>query len=196
MAGVAGAARCELVSVISFALMKKLALVSILLLTIFACRSAQNGPMAMAMLHPTSGSQAVGMVHFQQMSDGSVEVSVDLTNVPPGVHGFHIHDKGDCGDNGNAAGPHFDVSSMPHGAPDAVSHHAGDFGNVTADANGHIDAKFTTHAITVSPGARSVIGHAVILHGNRDDLTSQPAGNAGPRIACGVAEAMAGEMQH
>jgi Cu-Zn family superoxide dismutase len=176
--------------------MKKLALVSILLLTIFACRSAQNGPMAMAMLHPTSGSQAVGMVHFQQMSDGSVEVSVDLTNVPPGVHGFHIHDKGDCGDNGNAAGGHFNPMSMPHGAPDAVSHHAGDFGNVTADASGKVSTKFTTHSITVAAGANSVVGHAVILHGNPDDLTTQPTGNAGPRIACGVVEAMAGGMQH
>ena len=181
---------------ISFPLMKKLALVSILLLVIFACRSAQPGPMAMAMLHPTSGSHAVGMVHFQQMSDGSVEVKVDLTNVPPGVHGFHIHDKGDCGDNGNAAGGHFNPSSMPHGAPDAVSHHAGDFGNVTAGANGTVNTTFTTHSITVAAGPNSVVGHAVILHGNPDDLTSQPSGNAGPRIACGVVQEMAGEMHH
>jgi Cu-Zn family superoxide dismutase len=180
------------------ALMKKLALLSIPLLLVLAtgCRSAKNGPMAMAMLHPTSGSQAVGMVHFQQMADGSVEVKVDLKNVPPGVHGFHIHDKGDCGDNGNAAGGHFNPTSMPHGAPDAVSHHAGDFGNVTADATGTVSTTFTTHSITVAAGANSVVGHAVILHGNPDDLTSQPSGNAGPRIACGIVQEMAGEMHH
>jgi len=179
--------------------MKKIALVSISLLVIFSfasCRSAKPGPMAMAMLHPISGSQAVGMVHFQQNADGTVEVHVDMKNVPPGVHGFHIHDKGDCGDNGNAAGGHFNPTSMPHGAPDAVSHHSGDFGNVTADASGGVNTTFTTRSITVSPGDRSVVGHAVILHANPDDLTTQPSGNAGPRIACGVATAMAGEMHH
>jgi Cu-Zn family superoxide dismutase len=179
--------------------MKKIALVSLALLVILslaACRSAKPGPMAMAMLHPISGSQAVGMAHFQQNADGTVEVQLDMTGVPPGVHGFHIHDKGDCGDNGNAAGGHFNPTSMPHGDPNAVSHHAGDFGNVTADAKGEIHAKFTTHSITVAPGTLSVVGHAVVLHGNPDDLTTQPSGNAGPRIACGVAQAMAGDMQH
>jgi len=185
--------------VILFRVMKKIALVSISLLAIFSfasCRSAQPGPMAQALLHPTSGSSAVGMVHFQQNADGSVEVHVDMKNVPPGVHGFHIHDKGDCGDNGNAAGGHYNPMSMPHGAPDAVSHHAGDFGNVTADASGTVNATFTTTSITVAPGATSVVGHAVILHANPDDLKTQPSGNAGPRIACGIAEAMAGEMHH
>jgi Cu-Zn family superoxide dismutase len=179
--------------------MRKIALVTLALLVILslaACRTAKPGPMAMATLHPISGSHAVGMAHFQQNADGSVEVSLDMTGVTPGVHGFHIHDKGDCGDNGNAAGGHFNPMSMPHGAPDAVSHHAGDFGNVTADAKGEIHTKFTTHSIAVAAGDKSVVGHAVIVHANPDDLTTQPSGNAGPRIACGVAEAMAGEMQH
>ena len=182
---------------ILFAAMKKLALLSIPMMLVFAtCRSAKPGPMAMAMLAATGTNTAVGMVHFQEMADGSVEVSLDMKNVPPGVHGFHVHDKGDCGDNGNAAGGHFNPTSMPHGAPDAVSHHAGDFGNVTADASGTIKTTFTTHSITVSAGPRSVVGHAVVLHGNPDDLTTQPSGNAGPRISCGVVTAMAGEMHH
>ena len=177
--------------------MKKLALLSIpMLLALAACRTAKPGPMAQANLHPTSGSQAVGQVHFQQNADGSVEVMVDLKGVPPGEHGFHIHDKGDCGDNGNAAGGHFNPDAMIHSARDAVSHHAGDFGNVTADANGVVTTTFTTYSITVAPGAKSVVGHAVILHANRDDLTTQPTGNAGARIACGIAESMAGSMQH
>lgn len=177
--------------------MRKLALLSIpLVLAFAACRSAKPGPMAMATLHPTSGSQAVGIAHFQQNADGSVQVHLEMNNLTPGQHGFHIHDKGDCGDNGNAAGGHFNPTSMPHGDPHAVSHHAGDFGNVTADANGHVDTTFTTNSITVAPGPLSVVGHAVIVHGNPDDLASQPSGNAGPRVACGVAQIMAGEMQH
>lgn len=165
--------------------MKKFAFVSILVL-IAGCASS-NRPMASAMLTPISGSTATGTVHFQELSDGSVDVTADLTRVPAGVHGFHVHDKGDCSDNGNAAGGHFNPMNMPHAAPDAQSHHAGDFGNVTADANGEIHTKFNTRSITVHSGMTSVVGHAVILHANPDDLTTQPSGNAGPRIACGVA---------
>jgi superoxide dismutase, Cu-Zn family len=160
-------------------------------LVLAGCASHKKaGPMAMATLAPTANQTAKGTVHFTERGDGSVEVDVDLTNVPPGTHGFHVHDKGDCGDNGNAAGGHFNPTAAQHGAPTATSHHAGDFGNVTADASGNVKTKFNTRAITVSPSSSSAVGHAVVLHGNADDLTSQPAGNAGPRIACGVVTMM------
>ena len=180
--------------------MKKLVPLTILILLAAGCTStAKQGPMAMALLSGISGTAAMGTVHFQELADGSVEVSVDLRNVPPGVHGFHVHDKGDCGDNGNNAGGHFNPAGVAHGAPEAMPHHSGDFGNVTADAAGLVKTTFTTRSITVSPGANSVVGHAVILHANPDDLTTQPTGNAGARISCGVAtahETMAGSMHH
>lgn len=165
--------------------MKKFALVP-LVIFLAACASSKKGPMASAVVTPISGSTATGTVHFQELNDGSVDVTADLTKVPPGVHGFHVHDKGDCSDNGNAAGGHFNPMNMPHAAPDAQSHHAGDFGNVTADANGEVHTKFNTTSLTVHQGMNSVVGHAVILHANADDLTTQPSGNAGPRIGCGV----------
>lgn len=165
--------------------MKKLIWTSLSILILGGCAS-QRGPMAMATLQPTSGSTAQGVVHFQELASGDVEVHADLTGVPTGVHGFHVHDKGDCGDNGNAAGGHFNPMSAPHAGPDATSHHAGDFGNVTADASGKVNAHFTTRSVKVSPGASSAVGHAVILHANPDDLATQPTGNAGGRIACGV----------
>ena len=145
-----------------------------------------SGPTAMATLSPTSNQTAKGTVRLTELPDGSVDVDINLTNVPPGVHGFHIHDKGDCGDNGNAAGGHFNPGASAHGAPTATAHHAGDFGNVTADAGGNVKTKFSTRAVTVSPSSSAAVGHAVILHGNPDDLVTQPTGNAGPRIACGV----------
>ena len=180
--------------------MKKLALIAISFLVLVSCRSGR-GAMATASLNPSEGSTAKGTVHFQDQGDGSVEVVVDLTGVPPGEHGFHVHEKGDCSNNGVAAGPHFNPTNMVHGAPDAQSHHAGDFGNVTAGPNGEVHTRFPTHSITVKEGTLSVVGHAVVLHGNPDDLVSQPAGNAGPRIACGVTtlmsgDHMAGSMQH
>jgi Cu-Zn family superoxide dismutase len=166
--------------------MKKLALLSILLLVAGACASMSSGPSASATLASTSGSTAAGTVWLKQLGDGSVQVKADLTGVPAGVHGFHIHEKGDCGDNGNAAGGHYNPMATAHGAPDMDPHHAGDFGNVTANAAGEVHTTFTTRSITVEAGHMTAVGHAVILHGNPDDLTTQPSGNAGPRIACGV----------
>ena len=166
--------------------MKKLATLSASLLLLGACASMGSRPTAMATLAPTSGSTASGTVQLTQLADGSVEVKVDLTGVPAGVHGFHIHDKGDCGDNGNAAGGHYNPMATQHGSPDAPPHHAGDFGNVTADANGEVHTSFTTRSVTVEDGMATAVGHAIILHANPDDLTTQPTGNAGARIACGV----------
>ncbi|HSP33836.1 MAG TPA: superoxide dismutase family protein, partial [Thermoanaerobaculia bacterium] len=93
-------------------------------------------------------------------------------------------------------GGHFNPMNMQHAAPDAESHHAGDFGNVTADANGEIHAHFNTRSVTVHSGMMSIAGHSIVLHANPDDLVTQPSGNSGPRIACGVINEMAGTMHH
>jgi Cu-Zn family superoxide dismutase len=168
--------------------MKKLLLITSVLLLAGACAHG-NHPMASTVLTPISGSTAQGSVHFEETAADTVEITADITGLAPNsTHGFHLHDKGDCGDNGNAAGGHFNPSAMPHGAPDAASHHAGDFGNVTADDKGEVHVHVTSHMLTVTAGPNSVVGHAVILHANPDDLTTQPSGNAGPRIACGVVE--------
>lgn len=166
--------------------MKKLVLLSISLLVLTAACATMGRPTATATLSPTSGSTAQGTVRFVQLADGNTQVTVNLTGVPPGVHGFHVHEKGDCGDNGNAAGGHFNPAATAHGAPQADPHHAGDFGNVTSDDAGRVQIEFLSPSITVEAGANSVVGRAVILHANPDDLTSQPTGNAGGRIACGV----------
>ena len=167
--------------------MKK-SLVPVVASLLLAACATMNRPTAVATLAPTSGNTAQGTVRFVQLADGAVEVTVNLTGVPPGVHGFHVHEKGDCGDNGNAAGGHFNPTATAHGAPGAGTHHAGDFGNVTAGPNGVVKTTFTTRSVTVEAGPRSAVGHAVILHANPDDLQTQPTGNAGGRIACGVVQ--------
>ena len=166
--------------------MKKLVMLALISIAALACAHAKNGPMAMASLSPTTGQTAKGMVHFRDLRDGGTEVTVDLTGLPPGVHGFHIHEGNSCADDAKAAGGHFNPSNMPHAAPDATSHHAGDFGNVTADEKGEVHSTFVTHSVTVAAGTMCVIGHTVVLHASPDDLTTQPSGNAGARIACGV----------
>lgn len=168
--------------------MKKYVLLSLSIVVLAACAS-MRGPSATATLDSMGTSAAKGTVTFVQLTDDSVEVTVDATGVPPGVHGFHVHEGNQCGNDGMAAGGHFNPAGVAHGAPNTDPHHAGDFGNVTADNNGVVHAQFSLHGITVKAGANSVVGRAVILHANPDDLATQPTGNAGGRIACGVTQA-------
>jgi Cu-Zn family superoxide dismutase len=176
--------------------MKKTALALSALFVVAGCASTKR-PMAMAMLVPAGSQSARGMVHLQELKGGGVEVDLDLMGVPAGVHGFHVHEVGDCGNNGQNAGGHFNPAGVIHGAPEAVSHHAGDFGNVTADASGNVKMKFTTNSISLKEGTSNyAVGRAIVLHANPDDLMTQPTGNAGGRIACGVVNVMAADMHH
>src|SRR5690606_26037103 len=94
---------------------------------------------AVAMLEPTEGNTARGTVRFTAL-DGAFRVEADLTGVPPGEHGFHVHENGDCSNNAEAAGGHFNPQGHPHGAPDAPvgQRHVGDFGNVEAGADSSV----------------------------------------------------------
>jgi len=166
--------------------MKKLVPFSLAILILAAACATTPRPSATATLAPSSGQTASGSVTFAEQKDGSVRVTLRLTGVPPGIHGFHVHEKGDCANDGGAAGMHFNPASSPHGAPSDASHHAGDFGNVEADASGNVTETRTLWGITVAPGTTSIAGRAVILHANPDDMKTQPTGNAGGRIACGV----------
>jgi len=140
---------------------------------------------AVADMEPTQGNQVRGTVTFTQEADG-VRVVADLTGLKPGEHGFHIHEHGDCSaPDGTSAGGHFNPTGMPHGGPDAEQHHLGDLGNLTADTSGtaHLDRVFKFLELT---GPNNIVGRGLIVHSGRDDLTSQPTGNAGSRVACGV----------
>ncbi len=142
---------------------------------------------AVAKLTGTKGHESVtGTVEFVE-KDGSVMVTAHLEGLTPGDHGFHIHEKGDCSaPDGASAGGHFNPSSHKHGAPDAAEHHEGDLGNLTAGKDGKADKTMTLTDVTLGDGANSVVGKGFIVHDKKDDLTTQPTGNAGARVACGV----------
>ena len=146
----------------------------------------RSGPTALAAVQPLGTSTVKGTVRFTQLEHG-VEIAADISGLTPGSHGVHIHEFGDCSAaDGSSAGGHFNPEGKPHGGPDSAAAHAGDYGNLEADANGHALLKLVSHRITIDQGPNGVIGRSVIVHGKTDDLTSQPAGNAGPRIGCGV----------
>ncbi|MBV8203364.1 MAG: superoxide dismutase family protein [Acidobacteria bacterium] len=148
---------------------------------------------AQAILEPAKDTPGFsGRVLFLRAGD-QLRVVADVTGVTPaGNHGFHLHENGKCerdasggGKDFTSAGGHFNPSGAAHACPDAAAHHAGDLGNIVinADGTGHLDV--TTSALSLS-GPSSVVGRSVILHAAADDCTTQPTGNAGGRLACGV----------
>jgi Cu-Zn family superoxide dismutase len=155
------------------------------------CASVRPAPIsATAPLQARSGSSVSGTVRFEEiMADGvpAVRVTVAASGVPAGVHGFHVHETGDCSaPDASSAGGHFNPAGSPHGAPNADPRHAGDFGNVEASADGRVDVTYVMRDVTLGSGSSSIAGKAIILHADPDDLRTQPTGNAGGRIACGV----------
>jgi Cu-Zn family superoxide dismutase len=147
--------------------------------------SAQEVKKAIAVLHPASGSQVMGTVTFTK-TDGGIQVVADITGLTPGQHGFHIHEFGDCSaPDATSAGGHFNPSKNPHAGHDDAKRHEGDLGNIEADSSGKAHLELTDKMMTMS-GEKSIIGRGVIVHEKADDLKTQPTGNAGGRVACGV----------
>jgi len=147
----------------------------------------QRDPSAVAMLAPTVGNDVKGVVSFTQ--DGDVlRVHVRIQGLTPNsAHGLHIHEKGDCrAPDASSAGGHFNPHGSAHGGPDTQVRHGGDLGNVHADVRGIAETDIEVAGISLGTGEDSIIGRAVIVHAEADDLVSQPSGNAGPRIACGL----------
>lgn len=145
---------------------------------------------AIAELKPTEGNNVTGTVTFTSV-EGGVRIVADLEGLDPGKHGFHIHERGDCSaPDAESAGGHFNPDGSPHGDPDnpAGQRHAGDLGNVDADEEGKAHYDRTDQLISME-GEDSIVGKAVIVHAQPDDLRSQPTGGAGPRLACGVIQA-------
>lgn len=146
----------------------------------------QGGPSATTQLEARSGSKVVGTLKFMQHGD-HVMVMADVSGLQPGQqHGVHVHDKGDCSaPDGMSAAGHFNPTGKPHG-PQEADHHGGDMPALVADANGRAKAQFHLTGVTVADGPTSIVGRSVIVHKDPDDYKTQPTGNSGARIACGV----------
>lgn len=131
-------------------------------------------------------SDISGRLAFEDTPKG-LKVSGLIENVASGDHGFHIHEFGDCSDEGKNAGGHFNPSQRPHGhaVKDGLAKaHAGDMGNLFIDEKGMGRVDLVLPGVSLTGGKMAVAGRAVIVHENKDDF-GQPTGNAGGRIACG-----------
>jgi Cu-Zn family superoxide dismutase len=139
---------------------------------------------AVCVLHHTEGHKAQGTIWFMQRGD-EIEISGEITGLKPGMHAFHVHEFGDCSaPDAMSAGGHFNPEGMPHGNPHSKKRHVGDLGNIQADNTGKAVVNIRDTEIKLS-GPRSILGRGLIVHAAPDDF-SQPVGNAGGRVACGV----------
>jgi Cu-Zn family superoxide dismutase len=169
---------------------------SSLILAFFSCQgpyteesvkvpTGQKISKAVCVLHPTGGNDVKGLVTFTKMENG-IAIEGKINGLSPGKHGFHVHEYGDCSaPDATSAGGHFNPEDKKHGAPTDKARHVGDLGNIQANEEGKAKIMMTDTVIAFH-GDHSIIGKAIVVHAKADDLSSQPTGNAGARVACGV----------
>lgn len=140
---------------------------------------------AVAMIEPTEGNDAHGIVTFTQIKNG-IRVQGEIQGLTPGKHGFHVHEYGDLSKaDGTSAGGHFNPKDTSHGAPSDHDRHIGDLGNIEAGADGVASFDFIDQHLSFS-GASSILGRGLIVHAGEDDLKSQPTGSAGARVGMAI----------
>lgn len=149
--------------------------------------SAATGPAATAVLEPRSGSTVSGTARFVPVADG-LGAHVEVQGAQPGLHGVHIHEKGDCSDpKAASAGGHYNPNTgAHHGGPRTPVRHGGDLGNLTVDSSGKGTLDVVVGDLSVDSVQNGVVGRAIVVHEKADDLQTDPAGNSGGRFACGV----------
>lgn len=138
-------------------------------------KDAQGTPVGTATLSPAAG--------------GGVSIALDVKGLPPGEHALHIHQNATCEPPFTTAGPHFNPDMKKHGLENAEGPHAGDMNNITVGGDGTAKTTMTNQRVTLGAGNNSVFsngGTALVIHAKADDMKSDPAGNAGDRIACGT----------
>lgn len=172
--------------------MRRCILPALVLLSLSAC--ATRPPGAEAIFKPAKGNSAAGTVTFVQQGD-KVRIRGQFTGLTPGAHGFHIHEKDDCSPLGgtnpdrSSAGAHFNPFGKRHGDPSHPAHHAGDLPMLVAGASGQARFDAFMDGISLGIGQTSILNRSIVVHAQPDDFTTQPAGNSGPVVACGVIKA-------
>ncbi len=150
--------------------------------------AAPDAVSATARLQATEGSEVAGTLTFAPV-DGGIRVTGEVSGLPGGSeHGFHVHENGDCSaPDGSSAGGHFNPASTAHGRVGQGEHHGGDSDNITANEEGVATVDTLLQGVTLGDATGTdILGKGVIVHADPDDYTTQPTGNAGARLACGV----------
>jgi Cu-Zn family superoxide dismutase len=152
--------------------------------------AAVSAATAQATLAGASGTSVQGSLQLTAVSNG-VMLAGDITGLEPNTeHGFHVHDIGDCSaPDAKSAGAHFNPGHVEHGGPTSAVRHLGDIPNIQSDASGHATVSATIAGATLRDGGPDdLLGKSIIVHAKRDDYKTQPSGDSGDRIACGVVQ--------
>ena len=167
-------------------------------ITLAACGGQARGPGGTKLPHPianaglfdTSGTR-VGLATFSEV-DGQGQMGVSVSGLAPGRHGIHVHETGACTPpDFESAGGHFNPASKKHGLENPEGPHAGDMPDLVVEADGSADTTFTVASSLLAQGPESVIGaqkRALVIHADPDDQKTDPSGNSGSRVICGVIE--------
>ncbi|PST84826.1 superoxide dismutase family protein [Pedobacter yulinensis] len=154
----------------------------------------EDKELARATLNRTNdGSSVIGVAKFFDAGDGKIRMAlrIDFADRADSTVAVHFHEHGDCGNMGENAHGHWNPTKEAHGKWGSGSYHSGDIGNIELDAKGQGEIIVTTDRWSIANGdAKSIIGRGIIVHGGTDDYKTQPTGNSGPRIGCGVIEAI------
>ena len=175
--------------------MKNLLVVTACLLLSSAGLAAKTPmPAPIRVVLKTSAGEGAGTAELKQKGK-NVQVKLELKNLPAGIHGIHIHAKAACdAPDFKAAGPHFNPTDKEHGFKNPAGHHAGDFSENLQIGLGHtLDDTVTLKDVSLDPGAPNSLtangGTAIVIHEKQDDMMTDPSGNSGNRLACGVIQA-------
>lgn len=165
------------------------ALLGFTLLLIWGCGGGDVAPQKAKATLVNAKGQKVGEAQLEETPHG-VKITMTVENMPPGVHAFHIHEKGLCNPpDFKSAGGHFNPFGKKHGLKNPQGPHAGDLPNLVVGQDGKETIEIIAPLVTLKPGKNSLFqpgGTSLVIHQGPDDYLSDPAGNAGPRIACGT----------
>ncbi|GAB1464470.1 superoxide dismutase family protein [Pedobacter sp.] len=164
------------------------------LATIFAsCTGKKEKEVAMATLNSTANNQSIGLAKFYQLENGEIKMDLEITmpERADSTVAVHFHEHGDCGNLGENTHGHWNPTNEPHGKWDSDAYHSGDIRNIELDNKGYAKMSVSTLRWTAGDGdVKDIIGRGIIIHGGTDDYQTQPTGNSGPRIGCGVITAV------
>jgi Cu-Zn family superoxide dismutase len=160
-----------------------------------AMRMRNAAARAEAVMYDTNGTP-LGTAQIWQDGNGLVNVEISSIRLPAGTHGIHFHDVGKCEGGTTAfstAGGHYNPMAMQHGLQNPQGPHAGDNPNIVIPAGGVGNVAFSTDRVSLTPGTRTLLdadGTSLVVHASADDQVTNPSGNSGARIACGVVHAL------